>query len=130
VIWAPPGGGLEPGETAVDAVVRELLEEVGYQAKVDEVRHVWHQEVVSPAYAKGWDGAIHDYFLVRCETFEAQGDSAAGDLLAGEGITEFKWWTLQEMIDWEGPEGFRPRNLPALLRDLLSDRTDTDLVEI
>lgn len=129
VIWAPPGGGLEVGETPVEAVVRELIEEVGYRASADEVRHVWHQEVVSPTYAKGWDGAIHDYFVVRCDAFMAKGDSA-GHLLAGEGITEFKWWTLTEMDGMAGPEEFRPRHLPALLRELLGEPAGRYPVEI
>jgi ADP-ribose pyrophosphatase YjhB (NUDIX family) len=28
-VWAPPGGGLEPGETAAEGIRRELAEEVG-----------------------------------------------------------------------------------------------------
>ena len=29
--WCPPGGTVEPGELAIDAARREVLEEVGYQ---------------------------------------------------------------------------------------------------
>jgi 8-oxo-dGTP diphosphatase len=37
--WCPPGGAIEPGETAHDAVVRESREEVGLAVR--PVRHVW-----------------------------------------------------------------------------------------
>lgn len=119
LLWAPPGGGLDTGETPVEAVLRELEEEVGYEATADEVRHVWHHEVVSPSYSRDWDGAIHDYFLVRCQTFEAEGTWTSEQLLGGEGITEFRWWTLADMSELVAPEVFAPRQLPALLRDLL-----------
>jgi 8-oxo-dGTP diphosphatase len=33
-IWVLPGGGIDPGETAEEAVVREVLEETGYIVKV------------------------------------------------------------------------------------------------
>ena len=37
--WCPPGGGIEPGEAACDAVVREAREEVGLE--VQPLRQVW-----------------------------------------------------------------------------------------
>ena len=120
VVWAPPGGGLEPGETPVDAVVRELMEEVGHEASADEVRHVWHQEVVSDKYAKGWDGAIHDYFVIRCESLTAKGTWTT-EQLAGEDITEFRWWALPQMDAVTRPEVFSPRQLPSLLRNLVGN---------
>jgi 8-oxo-dGTP diphosphatase len=35
--WTLPGGGIDPGEDPADAVVREVLEETGYDVVVDEL---------------------------------------------------------------------------------------------
>ncbi|BBB02171.1 hypothetical protein RVR_9918 [Actinacidiphila reveromycinica] len=35
--WTMPGGGLEPGEDPLDAVVREVEEETGYRVAVDRL---------------------------------------------------------------------------------------------
>lgn len=124
VIWAPPGGGLEPGESPVDAVVRELREEVGYDAAPDDLRHVWHQVIISTTYAKDWDGAIHDYFVVRCTAFVPHG-SSPDDLHTSEGITDFRWWSPSDLDAAEDPAVFRPRDLPTLFRDVLTEPTHT-----
>jgi 8-oxo-dGTP pyrophosphatase MutT (NUDIX family) len=36
-VWVLPGGGIDEGETAETAVVREILEETGFQVKIDAV---------------------------------------------------------------------------------------------
>jgi 8-oxo-dGTP diphosphatase len=34
-VWILPGGGIDPGETAEEAVIREILEETGYQIQIE-----------------------------------------------------------------------------------------------
>ena len=35
--WTLPGGGIDPGEDPADGVVREVFEETGFQAEVDQL---------------------------------------------------------------------------------------------
>ncbi len=44
--WTPPGGGVEPGETVEEAVVREVLEETNM--RVLKQRVIGYQEVSEP----------------------------------------------------------------------------------
>ena len=62
MVWATPGGGVEPGESLLAALRRELDEEVGLVLDHDPP-HVWHQEVVRPGRFEGYDGVTNDYFL-------------------------------------------------------------------
>jgi 8-oxo-dGTP diphosphatase len=45
--WTLPGGGIEPGEAPADAVVREVDEETGYAAAVDELLGI-DSRVIAP----------------------------------------------------------------------------------
>lgn len=118
VVWATPGGGVEPGETLLAALRRELAEEIGLALPAGPP-HVWHQEVVRAGHFDGYDGVLNDIFLVRTTSFAPRG-AWTDDELAGEHITGFRWWTQQELAQYRGTDVFAPRALPTALATLLA----------
>jgi 8-oxo-dGTP pyrophosphatase MutT (NUDIX family) len=116
MLWSTPGGGLEPGESDLDALRRELLEEVGLELD-HEPPLVWRRDLVGPDLATGYDGVSEKYWLIRCEHFEPVGQLGVEALLA-EDMGPCRWWSVDELAAATG-ELFAPRALAQLLRDLL-----------
>ncbi|MEV0223951.1 NUDIX domain-containing protein [Streptomyces sp. NPDC050704] len=118
VVWATPGGGIEQDETPLAALRRELCEEVGLILEADPP-HVWHQEVVAPGHAAGYDGVVNDYFLVRTAWFEPRG-ALSDDELAAENIHGLEWWCAKDISGFDGSDLFSPRDLATPLTALIT----------
>jgi 8-oxo-dGTP pyrophosphatase MutT (NUDIX family) len=97
--WITPGGGIDPGESPIQAAVRELYEETGLMIshealgpQIWKTDGIWH-----------WgDGINHhsyvDYFFqLRVDDFKIDDSNWTDD--ERRDVLEHRWWNLSELID-------------------------------
>ncbi|BEL11798.1 NUDIX hydrolase [Actinoplanes sichuanensis] len=120
--WFTPGGGLDAGETTVDAACRELFEETGLRATPDRLGDPVRHEVAEFSYDGRQYRQEQDFFLLRVPDWQV--DTAGMDEEERLTITEHRWWSAAE-IEASQEEIF-PRDLADLLRGLTVDAVTED----
>jgi len=78
--WALPGGKIEANETCLDAIIREVEEEIGYKAKKSEIEFI----------------GVWPFGNIMYHTFRIQLKQPIDVKLNQEEHTAFRWVTPEE----------------------------------
>lgn len=116
--WELPGGGLDPGETFVEAAVRELLEETGIRIIAEQVGAPTWRRTASFRHRELRHLQHEIVALVRIEDIAPRLDESRRLDYEREDYTDYRWWPVEAIV--AGHERFYPGRLPQLLPALLA----------
>lgn len=100
-LWSLPGGGVDHGEDPIDAVVREIYEETGLDAVVDDTAHVYSLHVAD-SWRRGRKVDAHSVRIVYEGWVPA--DSPEPHVTEVDGSTaEAAWKPIAGVLDGSVP---------------------------
>ncbi len=107
--WSLPGGALEVGELAADAIRREVREETGLDVRVDRLVQVFERIMRDAGGRPEYHFVLLDYL---CE-------AVGGELRAGDDVSQAKWTPKDQLARCRLTEGA----LPVIEKAIAMQRT-------
>ena len=112
-LWLPPGGGVNPGESAREALRREVWEETGLE--IGDLPPLLLRRKVGYELRGQRVEQRESVYLVRSPVFEPTAannpDADERDIFLG-----FRWWSAGEMR--ASGEAFGPANLADIIEEI------------
>ncbi len=113
--WLTPGGGIEGGEDAATAAIRELFEETGIE--VGAVTGPVYSEQRLWSLAGAWFDQHNLFFTARVSD-EPTARPQAPTRVEEQLYLESRWWSVQELAETE--EQIWPVELADIVRGVLA----------
>ncbi|HCP23398.1 MAG: NUDIX domain-containing protein [SAR202 cluster bacterium] len=104
--WCLPGGGMDPGESAGEACVREIWEETGLEARITKLVGIYTTPDLLVEFPDG--------NRIQPVAFSFEAEITGGELGLSDETTDFGWYTVAEMESMDVMENHVVRIMDAL----------------